>query len=325
MLMTAENLPLHILFIFLDGVGLGAGDASQNPLHALPLPHFSQLGKRQPWTNTITPVLEPHHVFKNIDATLGMAGLPQSGTGQATLFTGANCAEIAGKHYGPFPHSKTRPTIASNNVFRQVNQINLKHPNPTAFANAYPRQFFEKAQKRNRWTVTTLSCIEAGVPVRTLDELRRNEALTADLTRVAWRTKLSIDIEEIDERDAAEHLAHISNAHPFTLFEYYLTDKAGHSQSIVQAEHILTSLDTLLGGLLATINPEKTLLMITSDHGNIEDLSTKSHTRNDVPLVAYGKGAHHFQHTDSLVDITPTIVKALTQENSNHALPNTLA
>ena len=316
--MTEANLPLHIVFIFVDGVGLGASNSENNPFCQIQLPHFVHFSKQQPWTNTTPPVSESHHVFKHIDATLGLPGLPQSGTGQATLFTGKNCAKIAGKHFGPFPHSKTRPTIAKDNVFRQVNQINLKHPEITAFANAYPRQFFEKAQKKNRWTVTTLACIEAGVKIRTLEDLYKNEAITAEITRAWWHAHLSVDIDEIEEKTAARHLASISRSHPFTLFEYYLTDKAGHSQSMRVAEKTLTSLDRLLEGLLEWIDLETTLLLLTSDHGNIEDLSTKSHTINDVPLLAYGKGAEYFSNVHSLLDVTPAIVHALSVENTAH-------
>ena len=50
--------------------------------------------------------------------------------------------------------------------------------------------FFEAAKAKNRWTVTTLSCIEAEIKIRTLDDLKVNKALTADITRKAWRTHL---------------------------------------------------------------------------------------------------------------------------------------
>ena len=240
-----------------------------------------------------------------------MPGLPQSGTGQATLFTGANCALLAGRHYGPYPHSKTKPTISSQNIFQQVKGLHLPHAEPNAFANAYPKQFFEKAKARSRWTVTTLSCIEADVKIRTLSELEKNEAITADLTRKSWRSILKLPVDVIDEKKAAEHLAAISNAHPFTLLEYYHTDKAGHSQSMAKAERTLSSLDAFFDQLYDELDFSKTLLVITSDHGNIEDLSVKSHTLNEVPLVAHGSGAHHFHRVSSIQDVTPAILAAL--------------
>ena len=308
---NGAQLPQHILFIFLDGIGLGDYNKETNPFITFDLPHFNAIANNEPWSRSLTPIHSHSHVFTSLDATLGIEGLPQSGTGQATLFTGINCAAIAGKHFGPFPHSKTKPTIAESSIFQQVNQLQLAHPEPAAFANAYPPQFFEAAEARNRWTVTTLSCMEAQVKIRTMDELKLNNALTADITRSAWRSHLSIPIDPIDEADAAHHLHEISTTHPFTLYEYYLTDKAGHSQSFAKAKHVLTALDKLIGTLLRIINFEKTLLLITSDHGNLEDLSTKTHTFNEVPLVAYGKGAHFFNDLTSLTEVTPAIISAL--------------
>ncbi len=302
--------PSHILFIFLDGIGLGDKDPANNPLHASELPAFLRLSGGQEWSRHLDAVDDRNQVFKAIDATLGVDGLPQSGTGQATLFTGVNCARLAGRHFGPYPHSKTKPVLSERNVFQQVNELPLQHPEPTAFANAYPERFFKTAQSRKRWTVTTLSCIEANVKIRTQEDLVENQALAADLTREAWRSQLHIPVEPVSEAQAAEHLSRISGRHPFTLFEYYLTDKAGHSQSMPVASKVLGSLDRLLGRLIDILPFERTLLLISSDHGNIEDLSTKTHTYNLVPLVAIGCGAFHFSDVDSIAGVTPAIIRA---------------
>lgn len=311
-----DSLPLHILFIFIDGVGLGPEHPDNNPFYQLDLPAFDELGNNQQWLASIKPYANQSHTIRSLDANLGIEGLPQSGTGQASLFTGINCARLAGRHYGPYPHSKTRRAISEKNIFQQVKHLNLAHAEPAAFANAYPDVFFKQAEARNRWTVTTLSCIEADIPVRKLSHVREGRAITAELTGQAWINRLGLSIPLIDEKTAADNLAQISRHHPFTLFEYYLTDKAGHSQKIEKAAQILTSLDVLFGQLLRVLDFSRTLLLITSDHGNLEDLSTKSHTRNPVPLIAYGAGAHHFYQTHSLIDVTPAIINALGTETS---------
>ena len=95
----------------------------------------------------------------------------------------------------------------------------------------------------------------------------------------------------------------------FTLYEYFLTDHAGHTLSLASASEALERLDGLLGGVLEEIDPRSTLLLITSDHGNIEDMTVKGHTRNRVPLIAYGM--HHREVTAPVRDlthITPSIV-----------------
>lgn len=294
-----------ITFVFLDGVGLGPG-AEANPLATLSLPAFERLAGGRRWTAEAATVNRPDHVFCGIDATLGLEGLPQSGTGQATLFTGVNCAARAGRHFGPYPHSTSKPVIAEKNLFAR-----LKASGRTgAFANAYPDRFFRFAEQRGRWTVTTLCCIEAGVPLRREADVRAGRALTADITGTAWPTHLGLDIPIIAESEAGRRLAAISQDTDLTLFEYYLTDKAGHSQDSGRAAAVLHALDGFFSGLLDALG-ENDLLVVTSDHGNIEDLATKSHTRHPVPLVALGRGASAFADATSLLDVTPTLAQLL--------------
>ena len=253
----------------------------------------------------------PAYVFRPIDANLGMGGLPQSGTGQATLFTGVNCAEVAGRHFGPFPHSKTRPVLAAHNLFRQVQALDLPFEEPAAFANAYPDRFFRFVEKNDRWTVTTRCCLDAGLRIRTHADLLAGNALPADLTTATWPQR-DPSLSPITEAEAGHRLVELSRRHALTLFEYFLTDKAGHSRSFDRAAAVLTALDRFFGDVLAHLDPDRHLLLITSDHGNLEDLSTKSHTRHAVPLVAYGRGAHHFAEVKDLTGVTPGVITALT-------------
>ncbi len=297
--------PPRTLFVFLDGVGLGPPDEA-NPLHTLTLPSFERMAGGQRWDSEIHPISQPNHVFQPIDATLGVAGLPQSGTGQATLFTGVNCAERAGRHFGPYPHSTSKPVIAHHNLFVQLREAGRTG----AFANAYPDRFFRFVEARNRWTVTTLCCVEAEVKLRREDDLRNGEALAADLTASAWRESLGLDVPLLAEREAGERLARLSPEADLVLFEYYLTDKAGHSQDLGRATAVLRSLDAFFCGLLDALGSDD-LLIVTSDHGNLEDLATKSHTRNPVPLVALGRGAEALAGVESLVDVTPTLVASM--------------
>ena len=297
----------RVLFVFLDGVGLGPAGAT-NPLSTARLPAFEHLAGGHAWTANAPQRVEPNHVFRAIDATLGIEGLPQSGTGQASLFTGVNCAEIVGRHFGPFPHSATHPILARENIFRKVQQVNgAALP---AFANAYPPRFFEHVRKHHRWTVTTRCCVEADVPVRGVEALRDGQALTADLTGAGW-APLDHDIPRISEAEAGHRLLALARAHPFTLYEYFLTDKAGHRRLDRSPADVLHALDAFFQALLDTIRPEEELLLITSDHGNIEDTSRKTHTRHPVPLIAYGRGARHFAEADSIIDVTPCIVQLL--------------
>ncbi|NBC16414.1 MAG: peptidase [Bacteroidetes bacterium] len=301
-------MPDHVLFVFLDGVGLGAATAD-NPFATLDLPGFAALTQGHSWTRAAPTIDTEQLVVRPLDATLGVDGLPQSGTGQATLFTGRNGAQLAGRHYGPFPHSKTRPALAQHSIFRQVQQRFPDAPEPTAFANAYPDRFFRYAARRDRWTVTTRCCLDADVRIRTAEDMDQGHALPADLTAEGWR-RFDDTVPLITEAEAARRLAQIARQHRFTLFEYFLTDKAGHSRDADRAARVLTALDRFFSALRPGL-ADDLLLIVTSDHGNLEDLSRKTHTRNPVPLVARGPGAPAFTDAASIQDVTPGIVRAL--------------
>ncbi len=302
---------MPVYFVFLDGVGLGPDRPDVNPLVHFTLPTFARLAGGQPWTQTARRVITPTLVFRPLDATLGIEGLPQSGTGQATLFTGVNCAAVAGRHFGPYPHSQTRPVLATHNLFRRIQERALPVPEPAAFANAYPPRFFELVRKRDRWTVTTRCCLEAGLRIRTLDDLRAGRALAADLTGAGLRDGLGHALTPITEEEAGRRLARLGRAHALTLFEYFLTDKAGHQQDMAHAGLLLQRLDRFFASLLDALDPDRDLLLITSDHGNLEDLTTRTHTRHAVPLVAWGRGADRFQDVNDLTGVTPALVDAV--------------
>ena len=331
-------MPEHVLFLFVDGIGLGP-PGPDNPLSNGELQGFARLSGGQPWTSEADNMSSDRRLFRPIDARLGVEGLPQSGTGQATLFTGINCAEVVGRHFGPFPHSSTKDIIADENLFTRLKRRNSvggtsadgtspgdgmpdagdssaaggassTGDEPAAFANAYPPVFFEANRRRGRWTVTTLACRAAGLKIRGINELTAGEAVPADLTGDGWRRKLDLSVPLRTESEAARHLHALHLRHRLTLFEYYLTDKAGHGR-LDDPDAVLASLDRFLAGLLEVFDPEESLLLLTSDHGNLEDISLKTHTKNPVPLVAYGRGAHHFQDVSGLAGVTPALMKAL--------------
>jgi 2,3-bisphosphoglycerate-independent phosphoglycerate mutase len=244
-----------------------------------------------------------------VNSTLGVPGLPQSGTGQAALFTGVNAARQIGKHFGPHPTTTLHPLLQEKNIFRQL-KANGK---TVRFANAFPRQFFEYVDSgTRRLTVTTLSCRYADVPLLRAEDLGRDEALSADLTRARWPDLGYPEIHPVSPREAGRHLWRIALDYDFTLFEFWLTDVAGHGRDMTMAVEILERFDAFLGGLLEEFDAASSLLIITSDHGNIEDLSTKSHTRNPVPCVALGKNRREFlMGVKNLTHITPSILRIL--------------
>ncbi len=255
-----------VLFVFLDGVGLGpASDA--NPFATLSLPAFEHLAGGQRWTEDARPIRDESHVFVPIDATLGIPGLPQSGTGQATLFSGKNAAAAHGGHFGPYPPTAVRPVLAAHSIYQRLLDRGLR-ADDLAFANAYPDRFFAAAEARGRWTVTTFMANAAGVRLRTARDLAAGDALTADLTGAGWQRLVEPDLPVVSEAEAAGRLLALARRHRITLFEYFLTDKAGHSRDAARAAEVLTSLDRFLQALLD--GGGDVLLVVSSDHGNLE-------------------------------------------------------
>lgn len=298
---------MSLLLVFLDGVGIGPDDPATNPFSRFRMKNIDAMMSLSSAEPADGRVRTDGHVFSTIDANLDVEGLPQSGTGQASLFTGINCARIVGRHFGPFPHSSTRPVLAEHNVFSRVDGL---PDSSSAFANAYPPRFFEVMRMRDRWTVTTRCCLDAGVRIRNLDDLRAGNALAADVTGERLEAA-GFGVRSVTEDRAAGTLVDLASRHRLTVFEYFMTDKVGHSQSFRDAYTVIKSLDRFLGHLVSELEETGTTLLVTSDHGNLEDLSLKTHTRNPVPFVALGNAAPDFADVRSILDVTPAILQSL--------------
>jgi len=300
---------MAVLFLFIDGVGVGS-QGPDNPLSVQSYSFLKHFTKTDFLTSYTPERVADNTLYKTIDANLGVQGLPQSGTGQTSLFTGENASKKIGKHFGPFPHSKIKPLLKRHSIFRKVKENGLS----PHFLNAYPDIFFKKAEERNRWSATTLMAKSSGVQLNRLSDVQKGTAITAEITQNIWRTRLNLDVEDISVQDAAQRVLDSVSKHDLVLFEYYLTDKAGHSMVMETAEKVLSDLDGFITEIIDNIGPEDTLV-ITSDHGNLEDLSIKTHTRNPVPLLVYGD-VESFRDCTSIMDVTPAILKCLDKKRA---------
>lgn len=302
-----------ILLLFLDGVGIGKADGKVNPFFAARLPHLTELlGGDIPHLRR-RKVVTDHTSLRALDATLGVSGLPQSGTGQTALFTGINAPKLIGKHFGPYPYSSLRPIIDEHNIFRKI----FTRGGTVFYANAYPQRYFDHlAKHRNRITVMVMAWLSAGFALNDLRALREGRSLSADVTGEGWVKQGFGVVPVISPRQAGERLVSILDRYDFVLYDYFFTDHAGHSQSMHQAVEILELLDEFINGMVDGLDKKRMTFLMTSDHGNLEDLSTKSHTRNPVPLLAVGQYHRHFtEHARRLTDIAPAIVELL---SGNH-------
>lgn len=296
---------MSVIFLFVDGVGLG-DEASHNPFVQNTFRAFRRMSGGQSFTRAAEPFANGRHLFKAIDATLGIEGLPQSGTGQTALFTGENAPQAIGKHFGPFPHSGIKHLLREHSIFHKVQRKGAS----CHFINAYPDIFFERSQKKNRWSCTTLMTKSAGLPLNNAQTVKEGQTITAGITQQGWREKLGIDIPQIKPGQAAERLLQKSRQYDLLLYEYYLTDKAGHSKNPQSAQKVLDTYSAFLEELIDRKREEDTIVL-SSDHGNVEDLSVKTHTLNKVPLFAIGPGAGAFTNAESILDVTPGILNII--------------
>jgi hypothetical protein len=246
-------------------------------------------------------------VLAEIDATLGVDGLPQSGTGQTSLFTGTNAARVMGRHVPAFPGPKLKAILEADGLFAKAKEGGRE----VAFANGFTPAYLDDLAAGRRWaSVTVHLARSAGVKLRSEAELLRDQAVTWDIERDLYRRAGGERVPPVAAWSAGAHLAALAATHDLTLYETFLTDLAGHRRIPVTVAQAIDRVDALVGGLLAALPPHVTLVL-TSDHGNVEEPVHGRHTRNRVPLVARGRLADHFAGARSIVDLTPTVLRAL--------------
>jgi hypothetical protein len=303
----------RILFLFLDGVGLGENDPGHNPFALAEMPNLQKLLDGQRMVAEAAPLEGRRATLLALDANLGVPGLPQSASGQAALLSGQNVPAMLGYHYGPKPNQAIADLVANdNNLFRKLKDSGKR----VAFLNAFPDAYFEAIGSGHRlYGTIALAAARAGVPLYTADDLRLGRAISADFTGQGWRDRLGYkDTPLIGPKEAGERLAEQAGKYDFSLFEYWLTDYAGHEQDMKVACDLLVTFDQVLGGLLDAWDDSTGLVLVSSDHGNLEDLSTHRHTGNPVPALLVGAVELRRQFTVGLHDlagIAPAIERCL--------------
>jgi hypothetical protein len=298
----------RVLLVFLDGVGIGSSDPDTNPFLTANLPTLQGLlGLSTPGlghASNETPY--GRAVAKPLDPLLAMEGLPQSGTGQTALLTGENAAAMYGRHFGPWVPVPLRPLMMEKNVLTRA----LAQGFSTTFANAYPSRYIQRAW-RKRPAGPALAAHGAGLLTRTERELGRGEAVSSEFLNSAWRSRLEMpELPEITLVEAGQNLARISADFSLTFFAHYATDTAGHTRALDPAKKALERVDAFLGGLVPAM-ASGTLLMLASDHGNIED-TTQGHTRNPIFSLFLGPGAEAVaEDLTTIMDIPEAILTFL--------------
>ncbi len=290
---------MHILLIFIDGIGLGDDNSEINPFAAADLPTLNALANGNRWLRSTGIQTSPRAVFVPTDPRMGMAGRPQSGSGQAAILTGKNIPQLIGEHYGPKPNAPIRDLLNEDNFFKQV----VQKGKTAALLEAYPPPWHQGINSgKNLPSSYQWAAHSAGVPYMDEHDLRTGRALSGDWTGEGWHSQLGYtDTPLLTPYEAGKRLVAISRQYDFAMMSHWLTDVVGHRGTLAEGVRLLEIFDGVMQGVLDTWDDDEGLTLITSDHGNMEEIGSRKHTENDVPTVIIG--AEKTQFAQGLVDL----------------------
>jgi hypothetical protein len=293
---------MRILMIFIDGIGIGYNDTSRNPFAALPSTVFTDFLDR-PRTACIGG-----GVATRADASLNVEGLPQSATGQTALLTGVNAARAIGRHLNGFPTSRLKGILRDHSILKALTDSGRK----ATFINVFNPLFFEAMEQNQpiHASVTTVANMAASLPFFGIEDLIARRAVYQDFTNKLLIEK-GFDVPVFTPAEAGAILAQSAGAYDFCLYEYFQSDVVAHTQSRRRAIEEVKKLDEFLLTVLENTDQSEVSIIIASDHGNLEDLTVRTHTANPVPVLLWGEAAAEADTIHSILDITPTVLKLL--------------
>lgn len=300
-------MDMHILLIFIDGFGLGEANTEVNPLARF-RPRFFDMLFGQPLTIEAGRIINDQACLVPTDATLGVEGLPQSATGQTALFTGINAPRIMGRHIQGFPGPALNAIIGEHGIMKHLVDEGYR----ATSANMYTPNYMELvAARKRRHSVTTQVIMSARQQLRSLEEMAAGKAVYQDITNKLLPFFGIEGVPAVSPEEAGQRLVNLAAQQHFTMFEYFQTDRQGHKQNWEKAQEILSILDSFLSVIYHRRDKEM-LILITSDHGNFEDFSVKTHTRNLVPTIIFGHRCRQVaERIKALTDITPSLLGVL--------------
>lgn len=304
------NHSAHALIFFLDGVGLGAADLATNPFLHADLSNLTEL-LGPDWfilkkNSRAGRIISERASLIPTDANLEMEGRPQSATGQAAILTGKNIPQLIGEHYGPKPNPAVAAFIKDNNLFMEV----VAEGGSAALITPYPQGYFESINSGKRLLSSVpLAATSAGLRLMNADDLRAGRAVSPGFTGQGWHDYLGYkDIPVFTLQQAGKQIASVARSYNFSFFEHWPSDRSGHRGSMEEAIKHLEIIDQALGGTLNDWDDSNDLLVITSDHGNIEEKHHRQHSRNPVPTIIVGPEHEALsEKVESLEDIAGVI------------------
>jgi hypothetical protein len=297
---------VRVVLFFIDGLGL-APAGEYNPLSTTDTPCLNNLLGGRGLTIDAVGSSGTLAALQALDATLGVPGCPQSATGQTTLFTGVNAPQALGRHLRGFPNEPLRNILKAEGILKKIAGLGKK---PT-FLNGFRPEFFTLlSEGKICFSASTMLNLYADLPFYTFEDMAAGRSVYSDITNEVLH-ELGHQVPLVTPETAGETLARAVDNYDFVLFEYFLTDMIGHKRDREKAAKCIDTIDRFLGSVISSLNFSDTLFMITSDHGNLEDLTSGTHTANPVPLLLLGPDAHAVPQLTDLTDILPFIIDIL--------------
>ena len=286
--------PGRMIFLFIDGFGIGCGNPDKNPICAANAPNIDY-------------IMNNFNVMPT-ECSMGIPGLPQSATGQTAVFTGVNAAGVIGRHLNAQPTATLKKIIWENNLFKKLIGMGLKVANCNVYRQEYLEKMLNPKNRKHRPSVTSIMNLSSGIGFRTVDDYAEGRGVYHDITGQIIRDN-GYNTAVISPAEAARRIYQISREYDFTLFEHFMTDVAGHMADMSMAVKEIELLDAFLGELVRLVDPYEDMVLITSDHGNIEDITVKTHTMNKIPTIVIGRMPENTGlKVESLTDIMPFVV-----------------
>ena len=135
---------------------------------------------------------------------------------------------------------------------------------------------------------------QVGVPLRTWDDVRNGRALTSSMTH-ELEGDFNVDffrqapLPKNTPVEAAAILLDQAQEHDFTFYKYQIPDLVSHTGRIELARQVFAVIEEFVEAILQAIDPERTVVIITSDHGHLEQLtSSHAHPKTAVPTWYFG-------------------------------------
>jgi hypothetical protein len=200
---------------------------------------------------------------------------------------------------------------------------------PACFLNAYPvfDDFFNGGHVRispdgSFWfsrhfperfkrmiSVTSCMLLASGQKPFGADDIRAGRAIYQDFSN-RQLIEMGLPLPEFSPQKAAAVIHDASRRCDFLLYEYFQTDLFAHRRTLDDCVGLVRDLDALIGSLLSRLDRDGVTLVLTSDHGNLEDFQLRGHSRNPVPFLAWGRhGARLRKKVRSLADVAPAILE----------------